>query len=205
MYDKIIISPHVDDDILGCGGVLDQTSLVLYCGVDDFHVVDRDERIQEAKAASEILGHSYILLHGNKVNKYLANDLIDDFSNLINAHKPKQVFIPHPSYNQDHRAVYEAALIALRPHDINFFVKEVFVYEQPHVFFWDHAHSIASNFKPNYFVPIDINKKLDAYRAMKSQNREFRSARHIEALAVLRGGQSHCEHAEAFQSLRVVK
>ena len=101
MYDKIIISPHVDDDILGCGGILDEKSLVLYCGVDDFHVVDREERIQEAKAASEILNHSYILLHGNKVNRYLANDLIDDFSNLINMHKPKQVFIPHPSYNQD--------------------------------------------------------------------------------------------------------
>jgi LmbE family N-acetylglucosaminyl deacetylase len=203
MYDKIIISPHVDDDVLGCGGILDKNSLVLYCGIDDFHVVSREERILEANAASKILGCSYKILHGNKVNKYLANDLIDDLSNFINKYKPQQVFIPHPSYNQDHRAVYEAALIALRPHDINFLVKEVLVYEQPHVFFWDHSH--GSSFSPNYFIPIDIDKKISAYEAMVSQNRSFRSTKHIEALAAMRGGQSGCDYAEAFQALRVIK
>ena len=205
MYDKIVISPHVDDDVLGCGGILDENTLVLYCGIDDFHVVSRDERIKEATAASEILGHSYIILHGNKVNGYLATDLIDDFSNFINKHKPKQIFITYPSYNQDHRAVYEAALIALRPHDINFFVKEVLVYEQPHVFFWDHTHTIGSGFKPNYFIPIDVKKKKEAYKAMASQNRAFRSVEHIDALATLRGGQSGSKYAEAFQAIRVVK
>jgi LmbE family N-acetylglucosaminyl deacetylase len=205
MYDKIIISPHVDDDILGCGGILDEKSLVLYCGIDDFHVVSREERLLEAKAASKILNHSYTMLHGNKVNKYIMSDLIDDFSNFINKHKPKQVFIPYPSYNQDHQAVYEAALIALRPHDVNFFVKEVLVYEQPHVFFWDNSHSINSAFKPNYFIPIDVDKKIEAYKAMTSQNRSFRSAEHINSLALLRGGQSGCRFAEAFQAIRIVK
>ena len=46
---KLIISPHVDDDILGCGGILDKDSLVIYCGIDNFHVVSREDRIEEAR------------------------------------------------------------------------------------------------------------------------------------------------------------
>ena len=61
-YKKIIISPHIDDDILGCGGILDENSLVIYCGVDDFHVVGRKDRIKEAESASKLLGHSYEIL-----------------------------------------------------------------------------------------------------------------------------------------------
>ena len=34
-YKKIVISPHIDDEILGCGGILDKDTLVLECGVDD--------------------------------------------------------------------------------------------------------------------------------------------------------------------------
>ena len=35
----------------------------------------------------------------------------------INTFRPDIVFIPNPSYNQDHQAVYDASIIALRPHD----------------------------------------------------------------------------------------
>jgi len=202
--EKLIIAPHIDDDILGCGGILDDKSFVLYCGVEDFHIVSREERISEANAAAEILGHSYKLLEGNTVNSYEVTDLLDTFSVHINNLKPSKVYIPYPSYNQDHRIVYEAAVTALRPHDINHFVKEVLVYEQPHVLFWDHTHTLGAQFKPNYFISIDIERKLAAYEAMKSQVRSFRRPEYVESLARLRGGQSRCEYAEAFYTLRIV-
>ena len=31
---KLIIAPHIDDDVLGCGGIIDSNSMVLYCGMD---------------------------------------------------------------------------------------------------------------------------------------------------------------------------
>ena len=198
---KMIISPHVDDDVLGCGGIMDENTFVLYCGVDDFHIIGRNDRLKEADDVKDLLGHSYTLLE-NKVNSYVLQDLIASFQEHINSHKPDVVYIPHPSYNQDHRAVYEAALVALRPHDINYFVKKVIVYEQPHVFLWDHNYG---EFKPNYFVPIDIDRKINAYKLMKSQVREFRGVKKVKALALLRGGQSDCEYAEAFQILRWVE
>ena len=38
MMKKLIISPHIDDEVLGCGGILDEDTFVLYCGMDEAHI-----------------------------------------------------------------------------------------------------------------------------------------------------------------------
>ena len=40
-YKKLVISPHIDDEVLSCGGILDENTFVLECGVDNFHIVSR--------------------------------------------------------------------------------------------------------------------------------------------------------------------
>jgi len=204
VYKKLVISPHIDDEILGCGGILDEESFVLECGVDNFHVVSRKNRIEELEKAKELLGFDFEILT-NLVNNYEVPVLIDQLSDTINRIKPEKVFIPYPSYNQDHQAVYKASLIALRPHDINFFVTKVLVYEQPHVFLWDYSYDKDSSFKPNYFIPIDILKKVEAYKCIKSQVRSFRSSEFVKDLANVRGKQAQCSFAEAYEVLRWVE
>lgn len=196
---KLVMAPHIDDEVLGCGGILDKDAFVLHCGVEDRSYVSAEERIKEIEEVRKIAGFKMKLLK-NVVNNYKVTDLIPDFESTINEVRPDMAFIPHPSYNQDHRAVYNAALVALRQHDINFFVKKVFVYEQPQDIFWDFNNE--KGFKPNYFVPIDIEKKLKLYSLLKSQVRSFRSPDHVKAIAVLRGGQSNFKHAEGFRILR---
>ena len=186
---KIVIAPHIDDDVLGCGGIIDSDTLTLYCGVDDFHIISKEDRLKEADAVRDFYKNKYILLENTKVNEY----------------QPEEVYIPYPSYNQDHRVVYEAALIALRPHDNNHFVNKVLVYEQPHVFLWNNTHNINGEFKPNYFKPIAIDLKIAAYELMESQVREFRGTEDNRALAKLRGTQSNYQCAEAFQVVRCVE
>jgi LmbE family N-acetylglucosaminyl deacetylase len=200
---RLVISPHVDDEVLGCGGILDGKSHVIECGVDDFHIVSRDERLRELTEAAEFLGFSFSILN-NKVNNYNKRDLIDDITVSINSMKPSEVFIPYPSYNQDHTEVYLASLIALRPHDMNHFVSRVFIYEETQVMDWDYSFSLNSTFKPNYFRKIDVEKKVTAYRMLKSQVREFRSPEYIRSIASIRGKQSGFEFAEAFQCIRFV-
>jgi len=203
---KMVIAPHIDDDVLGCGGVIDSETFVLYCGMDETHINNRPSslaRIKEAEEVSKFLGNKFEILD-NKVNHYKLQNLLSSFEKYIRDKKPEQIYIPHPSYNQDHRVVYDAILTALRPHDINHFVKRVFIYEQPHVMFWDYTNSIESTIKPNYFVPIDIDRKITAYELMATQVRSFRSPESLRAMAFLRGQQSNTQYAEAFQIIRWV-
>ena len=204
---KIVIAPHIDDDVLGCGGIIDSNTLVLYCGMDESHLQERPssrERIKEAENVSEFLGNKFKVL-SNKVNHYSLQNLLSSFEEVIRETRPEEIYIPHPSYNQDHRVVYDAVLTALRPHDINFFVKKVFIYEQPHVFLWDYNDNMHSTIKPNYFVPIDIDRKISAYNLMPSQVRSFRSPEILRSMAFLRGKQSNNQYAEAFQIIRWVE
>lgn len=204
MNKKLILSPHVDDDVLGCGGILDSNSLVLYCGLDETGIKDRPSeqtRLKEINDVIKITDHKYKILD-NLVNRYKKHDLIGEFERVINDYKPDEIYLPHPSYNQDHVEVYESSMVALRPHDLNHFVKKVFVYEQPHMLFWDNN---GVEFKPNYFVPIDIEKKIRVYTLMKSQVRSFRSPELLKSIAHLRGQQSNYEYAEAFEVLRWIK
>ena len=122
MIKRLIIAPHVDDDVLGCGGILDKTCHVVYCGLDETVIEDRPsmtERLDEIFSVKEITNHTHEVLD-NLVNRYDEYELIGQIEEIINDYKPDEVYVCHPSYNQDHRTVYEAALVALRPHDINF-------------------------------------------------------------------------------------
>ena len=83
---------------------------------------------------------------------------------------------------------------------INFFVKKVLIYEQPQDF-WD---SGREDFKPNYFIPINIDKKIKLYNKLNSQVRGHRSTDHIETIAKLRGMQINEAHAEGFKIVRWV-
>lgn len=204
MFERLVISPHIDDEVLGCGGSIDDRTFVLECGVDDFHIVPRQERINELEAAQKLLSFEYRILD-NVVNHYEVTNLIQGITDSINFIKPKEIYIPYPSYNQDHQEVYRAAMIALRPHDLNYFVPRVFVYEETQVVLWDNSHNINGLFKPNYYREINIERKLAAYRCLKSQVRSFRSAEFLQEIAQLRGRQSGKKYAEAFQCLRFVE
>ena len=196
----LIISPHADDEVLGCGGILGTNSFVYYCGIDEsllspdpIHRINSEARQSEIRNVSDFLGFKWRCNFTTKVNHFNEVELIKPIEDLINELKPERVFIPFPSYNQDHRAVYNASKIALRPHDKNFFVKKVLVYEQPHMILWGHKY-----FRANYFVPIDIKRKIKANNLHASQVRDMRSNELLKAIAKIRGSQINCECAEAF-------
>lgn len=206
---KLIISPHIDDELLGCGGILDKDCFVLYCGFDESHIKSEwvrerpktNERLAELNKVQEFLGFEYDILY-NKVNHYVVQDLIGSFEKVINEMKPEYVYIPNPSYNQDHQTVYDASMVALRPHDLNHFVKKVLIYEQPQVYLWNNT---SRPFNANYFVSIDIERKLTAYELMASQVRPFRDQTTLKSNAYIRGKQGNCKYAEAFEIIRWVE
>ena len=190
---KLVIAPHIDDEAVGCGGILDKDTYVYFCGVDWFHEISQAERLKEADNVSEHFGYKYEVNTMPVVNDYDTNYFINVFQKVINEYAPDKIYIPYPSYNQDHRAIYDAAMIALRPHDRNFFVKKVLVYEGMGAFQW-----YKTDYEVNHFVKINIDRKITGYLLHQSQVRAHRSTEHIRSLANLRGSQIGVEYAEAY-------
>jgi LmbE family N-acetylglucosaminyl deacetylase len=205
---RLIIAPHIDDEVLGCFSSIDSNTFILYCGMDESKIKfdwvkqrpDSDIRLNELQNVQQELLFSYEILN-NEVNNYVIQNLIPEFERVINKVQPDELYIPVPSYNQDHRVVYEAALTALRPHDINFFVKRVLVYEQIQDL-WNHNYH---SFNPTFFRTLDIDKKIQIYNLMQSQVRSFRNDNMLRTLAELRGIQANIKYAEAFEILRWIE
>ena len=72
------------------------------------------------------------------------------------------------------------------------------MYEQPQDF-WSGSDDAIN---PNYFIPIDIEKKIKLYKMLASQVRCHRSPDMLTTLAKMRGYQSNTPYAEAFQIVR---
>jgi len=183
----------VDDEVIGCGGILDDKTYVYFCGLQDHHILPAAKRLEELQNVANWFGFSWELNRTSVVNKYDQHDFIDKFEAIINKFKPDKVYIPYTSYNQDHRAIYDAAMIALRPQDKNWFVKKVLVYEGMGAFQW-----YKPDYEVNHFVPIDIRRKVRGYEMHASQVRGHRSPDHVMALAKLRGSQIGVAYAEAY-------
>lgn len=202
-YRTLIISPHCDDEVLGCGGIinnrLNDKVFVYYLGIEEFHIVSRSERLSEVEKVAGFFNFDY-QVSDNVVNNYDKKKLINEITGVINRIKPKEIFIPNPSYNQDHQEVYHACLVALRPHDKNFFLKNVFVYEVEQYLLW-----MPTKFIPNYFEGIDIDRKIEAYKLYQSQIRDMRPPELLKSFAHINGLSSGYDYAEGFVILRMVK
>jgi LmbE family N-acetylglucosaminyl deacetylase len=199
-FKTVILAPHIDDEVLGCFSYLKKGAFVHCFGVEDRSYVSRHERIQELRRASAIAGFQWHV-SDHLVNGYQCSSMISEIEARINELKPETVLIPQSCYNQDHRAVHDAALVATRPHDKNWLVPTVLLYEEPHVITWPYA-TLAR--EPNYFRPIDITAKIELYRVYASQVRRHRSPAMVRVLAQLRGAAINVPYAEAFFCKRMV-
>ena len=196
----LILSPHVDDEVLGCFAFLRPGTHVVFGGVESREGMPASLRVDELEASAGALGFAWELLD-NAVNAYDSNELIAPFERAIARRRPATVLLPEPSYNRDHRAVFDAGLIATRPHDVLPRVDEVLAFEQPHAVLWPHSAAPA----PNVFVEIDAEAKLAAYARYASQVRGHRSPECVRALAALRGAAIGRPAAEGYRALRIVR
>ena len=120
--------------------------------------------------------------------------------------KPSVVYTTHRGdNNQDHRAVFQATMVACR----SFAIPKV-----PRVLCYEVLSSTEqappfpeAAFQPNFYVNIRevLPKKLQAMQAYRSQLRPFphpRSLEGIEVLAKRRGMEAGFHAAEAFMVIR---
>ena len=204
----LIVAPHMDDEVYGCSSFLGEVDVVAYVTCSHPLFPDGENR-EEQKKLAETLGFESIYMKphlfpdsANDLDRYGQMLLIGEFEEIINKYKPEIVVIPSPSYNQDHRAVYDAALTAMRPHDRLHFVKRILLYEEPDTF---GTLRKPDAFHPNYYRELDLDFKLMVIGVYLSQLRGHRTTEHIEAIARIRGMQVNMEYAEAFEIVRWIE
>lgn len=216
----LIIAPHPDDEILGCGGTIAKHvangNKVYVCvvtkGTLPLFPSDGVEQVRrECREADTYLGVAEIIFLDfpaamlEEVPRYQLNDKICEVVQRI---KPEEVYIPHRGDMQlDHKMIVDASMVALRP-KYEHVVKRVYSYETLSETGWDIPNTV-NDFIPTVYNDISkfIDKKLDALSIFKSQVAEFPNARSlqaVEALARFRGATVNVNAAEAFSLVREI-
>lgn len=214
----LIIAPHMDDEVLGCGGTIakhvdnkDNVYVSFIAHRIYSHKFDKKKNEIEKKhaiKAKEILGYKgsiFFELNDERLDTAI-QDIIIPLEKYVLKIKPEIVYCPfQKDNNQDHRAVFDAARVVLRPVATPF-INNVYMYEVPSS--TDQSPPLAENvFLPNYYADITkyIDKKIEAFKCYETEKRVYPHPRSKEALKVLaqkRGTEIGFKYAEAFMIIR---
>ena len=214
----LIVAPHMDDEVLGCGGTIvrhvDSGDHVTVCIVANRaydHKYEQkliEQEKNSCKKAQEILSYQQLIFLGLPDEKLDQSqiDLIIPLEKVIGDCKPDIVYIPHRGdLNQDHRAVFEAVRVVCRP-NAQHYVKTVRAFEVPSS--TDQVFAASEwPFLPTYFVDIEntLEKKIMAMSCYSKESKPFPHSRSTEGLRVFskkRGMEIGIKAAEAFVILR---
>lgn len=216
----LIIAPHADDEILGCGGIMAKyiaeghqvKVLIMTKAIASLFPEALMSQIRnEARNSHRYLGVSETIFcdfPAPMLDQTASYKMSMEIAKLITKFKPERVYIPHRGdIHKDHKMVFEAALVAMRPIN-NCPVKEIYAYETLSETEWA-APFGDDAFIPNVFTDISeyIEAKKDAMKCFESQLKDFphsRSLEVIEALAKYRGATIGKPAAEAFMLIRKI-
>lgn len=213
----LVIAPHPDDEVLGCGGTIAKHTargdsswlcVVTKAYTPQWSKEFLKNRPEEIKKANKILGikETFFLDYPSlRLDTIPQKELNDAIFKVLKQVLPDILYIPHKGdLNKDHRLVFEASLVATRPIISN--TKKILTYETLSGTEWGQA---IEPFIPNVYENISktLKKKLEAIKAYKSELKtppHPRSLEIIQALAKKRGSEVGMEFAEAFALVREI-
>lgn len=217
----LVIAPHPDDEILGCGGTMikniKEGNKVYVCVVTKGYpplfnpektAFNRLNTIECHKAIG-VTETFYLDFPSSRLETVERSELNERILKVIRDLVPDEVYIPHwGDMQKDHQIVAEACMVALRPKYMPQ-VKRVYSYETMSETAWN-APNMQNEFIPNVFVDItnEIEAKVKALSYYVLQVSDFPDARSyeaIDALAKYRGALMNARAAEAFMLIRELR
>ena len=216
----LIVAPHPDDELLGCGGTLLRcvaeggtvawllmTAMTEGAGWSTERIQQRGAEIDRVRKGLQITPHHLYELGfpTTELDLIPMSLLVKQISEVFSDFQPDEVLLPYPGdVHSDHRVTFEAASACTKWFRYQS-VKRVLAYETPsETNFGIDPHGLA--FKPNVFVDISghFERKIELMKIYKSEIDEFpfpRSEKALKALAQFRGSQAGYYAAEAFSLL----
>lgn len=220
MQNIIVVAPHPDDEVLGCGGVIARHSargdrvqvVVVSRGAPDIFPPEIiEETRSELAAAHKLLGVEkvhFLDFPAPRLDAMPGHALADQLIRIVREIQPHTIYAPHwGDLHSDHKAVYWATMVAARPNSASQ-VNRLLCYETLSETEWG-TPPHANAFVPNVFVDITefLPAKLAAmacYRTQLKEHPNSRSLKSVEALATYRGAIVGVNAAEAFVLAREV-
>lgn len=200
-YKKIlIIAPHPDDEILGCGGTMAKAIAqniavhVLYLSSGDSIEKTRE---QEANAVCNYLGVKslrFLRLKGESFS--VSQENIDKLVDVFKEINPNLVYINHDQDSDfEHRIAYQLTVESFwrfnNQVSENQKIKGLVLYE---------VHKPMQNYSIVEDISDFMSTKMAAMELYKSQTKDFRIDQAIEGLNKYRGTMHEaCNYAEVFQ------
>lgn len=195
----LVVAPHADDEVLGCGG-----TLARWPGGKHILIVTHEQRNeQQTRRVRNLLHADYHLAtfpDAGLEPKHIPG-IAETIATIIHQHAPSTVLCPFLyDVHSDHRVVAEACL-SIKPFRFPG-VKRVLSYEVP-----SQTDLGIQAFRPTVFVDITkhLLAKLEAWAVYHGEVNGSRDAGIIESLAKYRGGTAAMNYAEAFELIREVE
>lgn len=215
----LVISPHPDDEILGCGGTMHRLSSeghevnVAICtkGWPPLFEESQVRAVRDhARKANKIIGTtglSFMDLPVTKLSMIPRHELNGMFAGLLDQAKPDWLFLAHRGdRHEDHRQIFDACMVAVRPAPEKHRISRILAYETISETHWT-VPGVEPAFTPTLYVDISdhLQAKLEGFVQYENQVRPFphpRSGEALEALARFRGSVVGMEAAEAYVVIR---
>ena len=216
----LVVAPHMDDEVLGCGGIMAKYAkeghevyvAVVTNGQPPLFTKEEDD-VDKANCleAHKLLGVKETFFLDlpaamlDTMPKYKLNGAINK---VVQKLVPDELYIPHKGdMHFDHKMINEACMVAVRPRSEEA-VKRVYVYETLSETEWD-VPSADNYFMPNVFVDISdyIDLKIEAMAKFSQQIIEYpspRSKEGIRSLALNIGMTVYKKYAESFMLIREI-
>ncbi len=217
----LAISPHPDDETLGCGGTIlkdkdmgDKIYWLIITNIDMKNGWDKDiieKRQKEIETVAEMYGFEKTFkldYPAAKLDAIPIQEIIESISKVIFEIKPEIIYLPNRSdVHTDHQITFKATYSCTK----NFrypFIKKILMYET--LSETEFAPALPENtLIPNVFVDITnyFEKKIEIFKIYKSELMKEplpRSLEVVEALAKYRGSRIGEKYAEAFVLLKEI-
>lgn len=214
----LIIAPHPDDEVLGCGGTIAKHSQKGYhitvCYVTkaytpewtEIYLIQKEKEIKESNIILGISKRIDLEYPTVKLDTIPQKKIADSLQAVVNEVKPDITYIPHRGdLNKDHQIVHDTALVALRPRSHR--CTKILAYETLSETEWGTS---VRPFQPEYYVDISdtIERKIEAMGVFSTELKNSphpRSKDIIEVHAKKRGSEILVNFAEAFMVVRIIE
>jgi LmbE family N-acetylglucosaminyl deacetylase len=217
----LIVAPHPDDELLGCGGSLLRrvaeggtvawllmTAITEEGGWAAAQIRQRAAEIDRVREGLKIAPHHLYALGfpTAELDRISMNTLVAKISQVFTDFEPDEVLLPYPGdVHSDHRVTFEATSACTKWFRYPS-VKRVMAYETPSETDLG-IDPRDTGFRPNVFVDISgqLQRKIELVKLYASEVGEFpfpRSEQALRALAQLRGSQAGFDVGEGFMLLR---